>query len=50
MEADNSQLIINFIGKNSIFSEFKVFGNIYNFTKKKLKFQKFYLAQRGKKN
>lgn len=40
MEADNSQLIINFIGKNSIFSEFKVFGNIYNFTKKKIEIPK----------
>ena len=34
MEADNSQLILNFIGENNTFSEFKVFGNVYNFTKK----------------
>ena len=36
MEADNSQLILNFIGKKNIFSEFKVFGNVYNFEKNKI--------------
>jgi len=36
MEADNSQLILNFIGKNNIFAEFKVFGNIYNFDENKI--------------
>ena len=31
MEDNDSQLILNFIGKNSVFSEFIIFGKVYNF-------------------
>lgn len=37
MEDNQSQLIFNFIGKNSIFKEYKVLGNIYNFDATKIK-------------
>ena len=33
MEANKSKLLFNFIGKNNIFAEYKIFGNIHNFNK-----------------
>ena len=33
MEVNESKVIFNFIGKNNIFAEYKILGNIHNFKK-----------------